>query len=370
MPENTAAWIRRKHAQLEVGPAPYTAPGPDQVVIRNRAIAVNPLEWIIQVDGNISYSWLKYPTVLGSDVAGEVVEIGAAVTRLKTGDRVLAHAVGTDKDTNRAAEGAFQHYTVALERLTCPIPDTLSYDDAATLPLAVSTASSALFQPDQLGLTPPTENPAPTEKTLLVWGGSTSVGSQAIQLAVAAGYEVITTASPHNFDAVRALGASSAFDYRNASVEAEIINAFRGKQFAGALAFGTTSAPACVRVAGAVSGNRFVALATPPVDFATLASNRLRDRAAVTVALVRAMVPLQLTARRLKVRTKFIVGTSLKHNSVSTAIYRDYLPAALAEQRYTIFPKPSITGHGLEAVQDALDTQRRGVSATKLVITL
>jgi hypothetical protein len=49
MPTNTTAWINAKHAQLEVGPAPYTPPRDDQIVIRNHAVAVSPLDWIIQV---------------------------------------------------------------------------------------------------------------------------------------------------------------------------------------------------------------------------------------------------------------------------------------------------------------------------------
>lgn len=59
MPTNTAAWINRKHARLDVAPAPYTAPGDDQIVVRNRAVAINSLDWIIQVEGNVTYGWLK-----------------------------------------------------------------------------------------------------------------------------------------------------------------------------------------------------------------------------------------------------------------------------------------------------------------------
>ncbi len=58
MPTNTAAWTRARSAQLEVGPAPYTAPGPDQLVVRNQAVAVNPLDWLIQVAGSVVYRWL------------------------------------------------------------------------------------------------------------------------------------------------------------------------------------------------------------------------------------------------------------------------------------------------------------------------
>jgi NADPH:quinone reductase-like Zn-dependent oxidoreductase len=101
MPTNTAAWINAKRAKLEVRPAPYTSPGDDQIVIRNYAVAINPLDWIIQVAGNVAYRWLKYPTVLGSDVAGEVVEVGKAVTRFRVGDRVL----GTRWAATRTAIG-------------------------------------------------------------------------------------------------------------------------------------------------------------------------------------------------------------------------------------------------------------------------
>lgn len=136
MPTNNAAWINAKYAQLEVGPAPYTPPADDRIVIRGRAVAIDPLEWIIQVAGGFAYRWLKYPTVLGSDVAGEVVEVGRAVTRLRVGDRVLGHAVGTDKDSNSAAEGTFQEYAVVLDRMASPIPDSMPFTDAAVLPLA------------------------------------------------------------------------------------------------------------------------------------------------------------------------------------------------------------------------------------------
>ena len=367
---NTAAWINAKHAHLVVGPAPYTQPNDDQIVIRNRAVAVNPLEWIIQVDGRLTYGWLKYPTVLGSDVAGEVVEVGAAVTRFQVGDRVLGHAVGDDKDVNRAAEGAFQQYTVVLERLAAPIPDSLPFTDAAVLPLGVSTASVALFQTDQLGLRHPSAHPEPTGETLLVWGGSTSVGSNAIQLAVAAGYQVVTTASPRNFDYVRSLGASEVFDHHSPTAVPDIIAAFRGRKLAGALALGVTSAPACVRIAAASKGTKAVAIASPPVSFDSLAGGGRFALPRVLLRLIGTNVALMVRARAGGVRAKYIFGSSLKKNEVSTAVYRDFLPAALAEGRYLAAPAPSVVGHGLADIQHAMDIQRKGVSAAKVVVTL
>jgi len=373
MPANTAAWINAQHDQLEAGPAPYTPPGDDQIVIRNRAVAINPLDWIIQVAGNLAYRWLSYPTVLGSDTAGEVAEVGKAVTRFRVGDRVLGHAVGTDRDSNRAAEGAFQQYTVVLERMASPIPDAMPFEDAAVLPLAVSTAACGLFQTDQLGLRHPSAKAEPTGQTVLVWGGSTSVGSNAIQLAAAAGYEVITTASPRNFDYVKSLGAERFFDYNSPSVIPDIIAALAGRTLAGAIAFGTTSAASCIRIAGACQkGSKFVSIASPPVSFDSLAdSNRSRfELPRVIARLITSNVALQVQSRRRGVRIKYIFGTTLKANEVAPAIYRDFLPDALAEGRYVAAPKPLVAGHGIQDIQQAMDIQRKGVSAAKVVVTL
>ncbi|UQX87022.1 zinc-binding alcohol dehydrogenase family protein [Jatrophihabitans telluris] len=369
---NAAAWSNAKNASLEVAEAPYPAPGDDQIVVRNHAVAINPLDWIIQVAGGLTYRWLQYPAVIGSDLAGEVVEVGKSVTLFQVGDRVLAHAVGTDKDSNRAAEGAFQHYTVVLERMTSPLPDTLAYENAAVLPLAVSTAASALFQKDQLGLRHPTQSPQPTGQTVLIWGGSTSVGSNAIQLAVAAGYDVITTASPHNFDYVASLGASLVFDYNDPKVVNDLVAAFADRTLAGAIAIGTTAASACVRIAAASKGNKFIAIATPPVSFERLGD---ADRPSFVTfrtifRLITSNIGLQLQARPRGVRLKYIFGTSLKSNEVSTAIYRDFLPAALAGGRYVPAPQPLVVGKGLHDLQHALDIQRKGVSAQKVVVTL
>jgi len=372
MPTNTAAWLGAKYAQLEVGPAPYTLPDDEQIVVRNHAVAINPLDWIIQVAGPTAYRWLTYPAVIGSDLAGEVVEVGNAVTRFRVGDRVLGHAVGTDKDSNTGAEGAFQTYTVVLERMASPIPDTLSYESACVLPLAISTASCGLFQADQLALQHPSADAERTGETVLVWGGSTSVGSNAIQLAVAAGYDVITTASPHNVDYVTSLGASQVFDYNSRTVVDDIIAAFQEKTLAGALALGSTSASACAAVVRGCTGRKFVSIASTPVSFDGLAGE---DRARFALPrlifkLVSANVSLQFKTRPRRIGSKFIFGTSLKANEVSTAIYADFLPCALAEGRYVTAPEPYVVGHGLEQVQHALDVQRNGVSAKKVVVSL
>jgi NADPH:quinone reductase-like Zn-dependent oxidoreductase len=364
MPTNTAAWLGAKYAKLEVKPAPYTRPRENEIVVKNHAVAINPLDWINQVAGTIASPWIKYPFVLGEDLAGEVVEIGKAVTRFKVGDRVLGHALGTDKNPNTSAESAFQTYTVLLAHMVAPIPGTMSYESAAVLPLALSTAACGLFQKDQLALHYPSAAPKPTRETLLVWGGSTSVGSNAIQLAVSAGYEVITTASPRNFDYVKGLGASQVFDYNSKTVVKDIIAAFRGKTLAGALAIGTGSADPCADIIHACNGNKFLSTASPPVSFASGMTFR------VALKFVSSAVSLQVKCRTRHIRTKFIYGTTLKENEVSKVIYEDFLPKALAEGRYVAAPDPYVIGTGLEYIQAGFDAQIKGVSAKKVVVSL
>ena len=371
-PTNTAAWLVANRADLVVRPAPYTAPQENELVVRNHAVAVNPLDWVFQGAGNLMFSWMKLPFVLGSDLAGEVVEVGPGSSRFRVGDRVLAHAVGTDKRQNRPAESAFQQYTVVLEHMTASIPDGLSYESAAVLPLALSTAACGLFQQDQLALNYPSADASPTGKTLLVWGGTTSVGTNAIQLAVAAGYEVIATASPRHFSYVKRLGAGEVFDYHSPTVVRDIRNALAGKTLAGALAIGGDSARACVDIVHGCNGNKFVSMTSFPVDM-----QRLTKGERVGVAFIRQLprlisftASLFLKSRLRGVRTNSIFGTTLVYNEVGPMIYTEFLPRALAEQRYAAAPEPLVVGEGLSSIQAGMDKQRAGVSARKVIITL
>jgi NADPH:quinone reductase-like Zn-dependent oxidoreductase len=372
MPENKALWLHAKRAPFSISPAPITAPGEDEIVVRVRAVAVNPFDRAIQTMGDIITPWITYPFVTGSDLAGEVVEIGSLVTRFRVGDRVLGYAAGSDKRRNRAAEGAFQDYVVVLAHMAAPIPDGMTFQEAAVLPLGISTAACGLFQTDFLAMSPPSATPTRTGKTLLVWGGSTSVGSNAIQLAVAAGYEVITTASPRNFAYVKQLGAREVFDYRSKTVIADIIRALRDETIAGALAIGAGSAASCIDIVGACTGNRFVALATPAASFDDVPAGRgrLLRLAPAAARMVAGNIRLALKARLRGVRTKFIWGSDLIANEVGPMIFEAFLPLALAEGRFVPAPSPTVVGTGLAQIPAALERQRQGVSATKLVVML
>jgi NADPH:quinone reductase-like Zn-dependent oxidoreductase len=166
---------------LEIVDLPDPHAGPGQVRIAVRAAGVNPSDWKKReglMGGGL-------PQTMGYEAAGVVDEVGEGVADVAVGDRVFGFA----------AEGAAQAELAVLSYYA-PIPPSLDFPAAAALPAAIETATRAL---DQLG--------AGSGSTLLINGASGSVGSAAVQLAVARGARVIGTASPANHEYLRSLGA-------------------------------------------------------------------------------------------------------------------------------------------------------------------
>lgn len=372
-PANTAAWFVSTRERLKVGPAPYTPPGEGEIVVRNRAVAINPVDWAIArlpFIGPRVTPWLKPPAVLGEDLAGEVAQVGPGVTRFKVGDRVVAFAAGGNENRNRACEGAFQTHVVVLAHMASPIPDGLSFEQASVLPLGLSTAACGLFQKDFLALQHPSADARPTGKTLLVWGGATSVGCNAIQLAVNAGYEVFTTASPHNADYLRSLGAGQVFDYHRPDVVAQILAALKGRTLAGAFAIATGSTSPCLDIVHAARGDRFVAVAAGPISLTDVGAGGLLQVLPMMPRMLISGLSDTLKARARRIGTKFIWGGALVDNEVGPAVFVDFLPGALADGRFVAAPPAVVVGEGLEAIESGFDAQRKGVSAKKVVVSL
>lgn len=372
-PVNQAAWLTAKSARpLKVSVAPFTPPTAHQIVVKNGAVAVNPVEWTKKLMGKLVFPWIKYPFVLGNDCAGEVVQVGDMVSRIKVGDRVLAHALSMDPAVNKSSEGAFQNYTVIRENMATVIPDWLSYEEACVIPLGLSTAATALFDRDFLFLnlpgSPLLNGPEWLPEAVLVWGGSTSVGCNAIQLAAAAGYEVITTCSPKNFEYVTNLGASAVFDYRDKLTIQQIVDLLENKKVVGAIAIGNDSTEACIEILMRTEGSKFVARASFPFPERIPTTTFQLFRA--MAASIRANIKILIKSKRSGVKTKFISSTSVAHTQVGAMIYNQFLPGALATGVFVAAPKPRVVGKGLEHIQNAMDCHMRGVSAQKVVVSL
>ena len=116
-------------------------------------------------------------------------------------------------------DGAFAEYIVAKRNIQIRIPDNLSFQEATTLGVGISTVGQGLYQSLKLVLpSEPIKEPEPS----LIYGGSTATDILVIQFAKLSGYTVLTTYSPYNFDLVKRLGADAVFDYKDPNSAAEI----------------------------------------------------------------------------------------------------------------------------------------------------
>jgi len=178
--------------------------GDNDVLIRISAAGVNRAD-LLQCQG-------LYPppkgasSIPGMEVCGTVVETGALVDEPKVGDRVCALVAG----------GAYAEYCSAPAPLCLPVPEHLTDIEAAALPEALFTVWDALYRRARL---------QPGE-TLLVHGGTSGIGTTAIQLARGLGSTVLTTAgSKEKCDACIKLGATAAFNYRETDFAVEVAEA-------------------------------------------------------------------------------------------------------------------------------------------------
>jgi len=189
---------------------PIPHPSAKQVLLKIKAVAINPVDWKMSTTG---YIINNYPIVLGSDVCGEVVEVGDDVTKVSVGDLVYGCT-----PLNTPGFGTFAEYCLSMEICTYPVPPGWSPEVASALPLANYTAFLGLFWHDNLGLSFEQGN----GETVLVWGATSSVGMSVVQLLAQTGYNVIATCSPQFNDHVMRLGASHVFNYREPNVVEEI----------------------------------------------------------------------------------------------------------------------------------------------------
>lgn len=174
----------------------------NQVVVKLEATSINPIDWKLR-EGYLKdmFDW-EFPIILGWDVAGVITEIGLNVTKWKVGDRVFSRP-----ETTRF--GTYAEYTAVDEQLLAKLPDSISYEEAAAVPLAGLTAWQALF----------THGDLKEGETVLIHAGAGGVGIYAIQLAKYAGAHVATTASEKNHELLYSLGADQVIDYKKENFE-------------------------------------------------------------------------------------------------------------------------------------------------------
>lgn len=183
---------------LRYGEQPRPEVQEGQILVRVRASSVNPVDWKIRQGHLLPVSGLSFPKIPGRDVAGQVEEVGAGVTQFRVGDQVFGML-----DTGLG--GANAELAVMSANVAAPLPGSLSYQQAAAVPLAAFTALQALSDEGDL---------KPGDK-VLINGASSGVGSFAVQIAKILGAAEITgTCSTANVELVRNLGADIVMDYK------------------------------------------------------------------------------------------------------------------------------------------------------------
>ncbi|KAJ6007414.1 Protein TOXD [Penicillium herquei] len=184
----------------------------DYILVKTEAVALNPTDWKFVANNSLP------GCLVGCDYAGVIEEVGKDVKKeFKKGDRVCGFAHGGHR--LRPQVGAFAEYIIAKGDVQMPIPDNLSFQEAATLGVGIATVGQGLYQSLKLAL--PT-SPLTTPEPLLIYGGSTATGTLAIQYAKLSGYKVLTTCSLHNFELVKNLGADEVYDYKDITTAAAI----------------------------------------------------------------------------------------------------------------------------------------------------
>ncbi|GII98192.1 NADPH2:quinone reductase [Sediminihabitans luteus] len=176
---------------LELTDQPMPKVGPDSVLVRVRATSVNPVDWKVQAGYLDPVLDIRFPAIPGWDVAGVVEQVGFDTPELSVGDEVYGYV---RKDLLQG--GTFAEYVAAPVRTLAAKPASLTFEEAAAVPLTGLTAYQTI---ERSGLR--------EGQTVLVHAAAGGVGSFAVQIAAARGARVIGTASESNHEFVRSLGA-------------------------------------------------------------------------------------------------------------------------------------------------------------------
>lgn len=379
MTTHLAAVSLAKGEPFKLQARPTPKPGPGELLIEVKSIALNPADCHMRDQGLFIPS---YPTVIGFDISGLVLEVGEGVPAnegpsplFQSGiTRVAAYSASVWKSCD-PDYGAFQERCLVPWQHALPLPDEgISWNRAATLPVAVQVPLSAW---DMMGIPRIGEAIASSPKVrantngeaqghqsqkreaLLIWGASSSVGTMGVQTARllcedrnSSFAAVYATAGAANQEYVASLGADRVFDYNNPSIVDAIVSAAREDGLVIRYCFLATGQLAlCQAVLQAFLGddqegeNRKAKIGSAPVVPS--------DAESVDGVETIFVMPSWEESERLD-QFKYWLGTCGREN--------------LAHGTIRPSPEPRVVGKGLGAINAGLDVLFQGVSCAKLVV--
>ena len=302
------------------------SPGPtavedNELLLKVQSWAINPADHMVQ---DIPLPFITYPLILGEDVAGTVEIVGsAAASKFKKGDRVVGLALSSS--SVKPERGGF-----------------LSFNDASVFPLCLATAAHGLFSKDYLGLSSPKFKSNSNGQSILIWGGSSGVGSNAIQLCKGAGYEVLTTCSARNIDFVKSLGADKIYDYNSPSIIDDVV-ADIGKGTCAGILHAAGDASFSLQIFQKSKQKLFIASTAP--------------------------IPEGAAPEDVESKFVFASGGAEGYYETSAATFGGFFAEALAKGLYKVAPAVEVVStKGVAGIQEGLDILRKGVSAKKIVV--
>jgi NADPH:quinone reductase-like Zn-dependent oxidoreductase len=333
---NRAGIIPSAKAPLEVQDVEKYTPGPEELLVKNTSIAFNPIEWKV---ARLALVPLEYPNILGNSFGGTVEAVGSGVTGFQIGDKV---AVSRKRDSG-PKYGAYQLYVLGHAANTVKLPEGVSVDTGSSIILNFRTAAGVLTA--TAGLDMPGTGQVPAKgKKVLVYGGTSSLGSLAIQYATQAGYTVVSTTSPNHEPFVSTLGAAKLVDHTQSPDAIKVALIGEGPY---EVVFDTISLPPTVAITADVlkaQGGGKIYTVQPAFGPETLPEGVTRhfDAYAQLLEQPEHMVTVEYLANK-------------------------YLPKALAEGKLKPIPIEKLSG-GLAAVDAVLTRGFRGTSGVKLVL--
>lgn len=180
----------------------------NQVLVEVHATSINPIDWKVREGYLKEMLPFEFPIILGWDASGVVVEAGSDVTDFKVGDRVFTRPATTNR-------GTYAEYLAVDSNLLAKMPKEMSFEEAASTPLAGLTAWQCLVDFGNIQ----------DDSKVLIHAGAGGVGIFAIQIAKSLGAYVATTASENNIEFLTSLGADEVINYKENDFS-EVLNGF------------------------------------------------------------------------------------------------------------------------------------------------
>lgn len=342
MSSHAALVLESKGSPFSMTTRPTPTPGPDDVLVEVKSIALNPIDNLMREAGFFIDS---YPSVIGSDISGTIIATGSSATKYKPGTRVTAFAP-TFFTHGLPDYGAFQAKTLVPEALVSPLPESLTFNEGAILPMSVITAWSGLYTAG-LPLREPIHT-AQDKKGILVWGGASSIGSGTVQTAKMLGFTVYATASTKHHDYVKSLGAKHVFDYKDADVVEKLVKAIKSD--------------------GNTVQHAFDAAGQVRACMDVLKEFKSGEPSQVATAVPMREGPPQEEG----VEAKFIMAPTDKPEQTKffAFVFNDWLDGKLQKGEFRPSPGIQLVDGGLEGLSKGLDVLKAGVSGKKVVLEL